>query len=163
MSKRVIDTINSYKSEFHITTYRLAELTGKDQKSIVRMLDPEKGNPTLANIMDILDAMGLEITIAPKGEVKRDTEMAELRSQIAEKDAQVQRMQERLDEKDAEILSEQKIVEEAAAESFKLQQALIRRDKKFSDMIDSQIELNYAMAAIIETQNKLLKGDECDA
>ena len=45
----------------------IAKLGGLNRESIYKMLSPE-GNPAFKNIVEILNACGLEITVQPKGQ-----------------------------------------------------------------------------------------------
>ena len=124
-----------------VSTQKLAELIHKDPTTIARQLDPEKGNPQLVSIVQIVDALGARLVVETEESVKaiQESNVTAYRDRITEMGAEIARLREKLEDRDARIARRDKIIEE--------QKEVIARQDHIIDVKEADIHRKDAVIA----------------
>ena len=97
-----------------ISVSKLAETLRKDSGTLFRQLDPEKGNPQLATIVEIVNAIGARLVVETDESLKaiEESDVSEYRARIVEMGAEISRLRDMIADKDSRIARRDKIIEE---------------------------------------------------
>lgn len=144
---RDIRAVMLYKK---ISVSKLAEMLHKEPPTLFRQLDPEKGNPNLASIVQIVDAIGAKLVIETDESVKaiEESDVSAYRARIAEMGAEISRLREAIADKDARIERRDKIIEEQ-------KEAMARKDHIIDYKEEDIHRKDAAIAQHIRKQEEL--------
>jgi ribosome-binding protein aMBF1 (putative translation factor) len=65
-TRRVLQAIDTERKKAGLAKKELAELVGTNPSAIRRLLTSGSSNPTLRTLLEVLDVLGLELTLRPK-------------------------------------------------------------------------------------------------
>jgi ribosome-binding protein aMBF1 (putative translation factor) len=66
LTRQVLQAIDARREEAGLSKAELAERVGAHRSAVRRLLTSEASNPTLKTVAELLDVLGLELTLRPK-------------------------------------------------------------------------------------------------
>lgn len=126
-----------------ISVSKLAESLHKDSGTLFRQLDPEKGNPQLATIIEIVNAIGARLVVETDESLKaiEESDVSEYRARIVEMGAEISRLRDALADKNARIARRDELLEEQRRAIAIKDEDIHRKDAALARMIAKQEEL----------------------
>lgn len=137
---RDIRAVMLYKK---ISVSKLAEMLHKEPPTLFRQLDPEKGNPNLASIVQIVDAIGARLVIETDESLKaiEESDVSEYRARIVEMGAEISRLRDAVADKDARIARRDELLEDQKRMLAIKDEDIHRKDAALARLIAKQEEL----------------------
>lgn len=71
MMRQVLQVVDAERERAGLTKADLAHRVGVDPSAIRRMFTSDASNPTLRTILEVLDALGLEVTVRRRAPMRR--------------------------------------------------------------------------------------------
>ena len=126
-----------------ISFQKLGELIHKDAATVARQLDASKSNPTLASIMQIVDAIGARLVVQTEESVMaiQEADLHIYRQQIADMSLEISRLRDMVADKDARIARRDAILEDQHHELMRLREAVDHKDAALDRLVERQEEL----------------------
>lgn len=69
--RRVLQLVDAERERAGLTKAELAQRVGASPAAVRRLLTSEASNPTLRTVLDLFDALGLELSLRPKAPGQR--------------------------------------------------------------------------------------------
>ena len=126
-----------------ISMQKLGDMIHKDAATIARQLDANKANPTLASIMQIVDAIGARLVVQTEESVMaiQEADLHVYRQQIADMGDEISRLREVIADKDARIARRDAILDDQHHELMRLREAVDHKDAALDRLVERQEEL----------------------
>lgn len=145
-----------------LSTQKLADKMFKDSGTVSRQLDLEKGNPTLASIVQIVEALDARLVIETEESIKakESADVTAYRERISELGAEVNRLTEKTADLSARVERRDQIIAEQKAAIARLERMIDykdedihRKDATLAKMIAKQDELREQIEKLRSEKN----------
>ena len=129
---------------------KLADKIHKDVTTVAKQLDPNKGNPTLASIIQIADALDARLVVETEESMRavEESDVSAYRDKIVEQGAEIARLHEELGrlreavaDRDARIAKRDVMLEDRKKMILAKDEDIRRKDAALAKLIAKQEEL----------------------